>query len=268
MKGKEIIIHRIRDFDAALHSKRIMSTLTYVFLRQFCKFFRIDEKKIQSLIKNNVVYLDGYKFRARARTLDFLFISRYYEPETTRFILNLRGNTFIDIGAHIGRYGVLASKNFKKIYAFEPQPSNYQILKQNISTNKIKNVKPINLAVSSKEKTVYMSDLVMNTGAAHLSKKGKIKAKTCTLDKYLGKRVHPGSKEIDLILIDVENHELEVIKGSRRLLKQGNPILIIECLDINKIEWYLFILGYKRIKTLDFYNHVFVKSKPACSAHI
>jgi len=66
----------------------------------------------------------GYKFECRKNTTDILHIIDF-EPETTGFLLNQKGKIFIDVGAHIGRYSILLSKNFEKIIAIEADPYNY-----------------------------------------------------------------------------------------------------------------------------------------------
>lgn len=59
---------------------------------------------------------------------------------------------FIDIGANIGLYSLIASTNynFKAIYSFEPHPETYQYLVDNIKVNHASNCMPHRLAISDK----------------------------------------------------------------------------------------------------------------------
>jgi FkbM family methyltransferase len=52
------------------------------------------------------------------------------------------GDTVIDIGAHIGRFSVYAAFRSKtgRVYAFEPDPRNYERLKENIKLNSLDNI--------------------------------------------------------------------------------------------------------------------------------
>jgi FkbM family methyltransferase len=62
----------------------------------------------------------------------------------------------IDIGAHIGLFALFASQFCKqgKIFCFEPIKENYELLVENINSNKIKNIIPFNFAVSKESDSV------------------------------------------------------------------------------------------------------------------
>src|SRR5436190_4468237 len=57
---------------------------------------------------------------------------------------------FFDIGANIGYYSLLSEKINPEleIYAFEPMPSAFDFLQQNIQLNEFKNIHAIRLAIS------------------------------------------------------------------------------------------------------------------------
>jgi len=258
MNIKEIWIHRMRDFESILHSKRKTRVLTYVLLRQIFKLLRLDEKIITKLIPNNLHELYGLNFISRAKTLDFLFFSKFYEPETTRFLMNTKGGTFIDVGSHIGRFALIGSKRFKKVLAFEPHPSNFKSLQRNVEINSIKNIKLVQEAVSDKPGSLKIGEIGINTGATQISESGTIIIKANNLDNTL-KKYSVKSNEVDLIMIDAEGYELNVLMGCTRLLKMGKPTLIIECFDLPKVREFLRKYGYENVKQLDFYNQVFTK---------
>lgn len=258
MHSKEFLVHRLRDFDSLKRlDKKCLPTL-FIILRQFCKILRINEEKIKKLIKKNKSKFGGFEFFTREKTLDFIFFSKYYEPETTRYIQKQRGKIFVDIGAHIGRFAILGSKNFEKVYAFEPHPENFVQLTKNIKHNKIQKIEAENIGISNEKKVLFMDSLQMNTGAALIKNKGKYRIKTTTLDSFL-KKYEISPKKIDLILIDVENLECEVLDGAKNFLEKTKANLIIECFDLKKITKILEKFGYKKIKALDFYNHLFSK---------
>ena len=67
--------------------------------------------------------------------------------------------TVVDIGANYGSYTLIASKlvgNDGRVYAFEPEPGNYDILVKNIEMNGYTNVTPIRKAVSNKQGKVRL----------------------------------------------------------------------------------------------------------------
>lgn len=103
----------------------------------------------------------GYKFKIRknkidAFTCDEVFKSGYFKH------LNLNKNDIvIDIGANIGVFSVAASDQCKHVYAFEPNPQNYLLAKENLRLNKIENVTLFNHAVSNYNGII---DLYLNGG--------------------------------------------------------------------------------------------------------
>ena len=250
--------HRLRDFDSVFRADKKMDLLKYIIIRSWYKILGKDENDLKEMIPDSYSSLKGFRFLSRGRTLDFLFYSKYYEPETTNYLLKNSGRIFLDIGSHIGRFAVLGSKKFKKVFAFEANPKNYEILVKNLKINSIENVTPINLAISNKEKNLLMDMPDLNTGATRISEKGNIKTKSVTLDKFLKKRgISYG--EVDFLLIDVEGHEDKVFDGGNKFLKKTNAKIIVECFDIEKIEKQLGKYGYKKKKCFDFYNYLFVK---------
>ena len=189
-----------------------------------------------------------------------------YEPEVIKEIkYNLKsGSNFIDGGANIGFFSLIASKivgSTGRIIAFEPTPSTYSFLKKNIKVNNLKNITTIRKGLSSSEKK--LSFILKNNAEANsiISDENKIfknedqiiKINTVTIDKFCEEN---NLKKIDLIKLDVENHELEAIKGARKILSINQNIKIIFELNIafkkNGIEFAKEI--FAELKRLNFSN--------------
>ncbi len=69
------------------------------------------------------------------------------------------GDTFVDIGAYIGYYSIVARNivgESGKVIAFEPNPESYRMLKKNIELNKYENCIPENIAITDKEGSVRL----------------------------------------------------------------------------------------------------------------
>ena len=178
-----------------------------------------------------------------------------YEPYETQLILRQTkiGDTVVDVGANIGYYTVLlADKVGKngKVYAFEPDKTNFEILKKNIKANNLKNVVAVDAAVGNKNetKTLYKSNenlgdhklfndqfLISNVEiiqnplvgktTSSLKKGGSLKTETVKiikLDDYLA------NTKVDLIKIDTQGWETEVIDGAKELIKKNNPVMFLE----------------------------------------
>src|SRR5438874_6633633 len=70
------------------------------------------------------------------------------------------GWTVVDIGAFLGDFAVFAAQRVAggRVFAFEPVPSSYRLLRQNLELNRISNVTTYPLAVtgSSGPQTLYV----------------------------------------------------------------------------------------------------------------
>lgn len=86
-----------------------------------------------------------------------------HEPENSKFLqetIKLRDEDIaIDIGANLGWYSVLLnrkSENGSTLFAFEPDPNNFELLKFNLTKNDCSNVKAFNKAASDKNETLSL----------------------------------------------------------------------------------------------------------------
>jgi FkbM family methyltransferase len=147
------------------------------------------------------------------------------------FLLHfLRPNDlFIDVGANIGAYTILASSEIKaKTISIEPLESTYLKLLENISINKInKNVKALNIGLGSKIEELYFTKSLDTIN--HVTFKKDINTaivKIDTLDYLLKNNDCPS-----LIKIDVEGFEAEVINGAKKTL--SNKLLKAIIIELN-----------------------------------
>ncbi len=163
------------------------------------------------------------------------------EYESEKFMLSSECNKnsiIMDIGANVGYYSVLLSTKFfsSKVFAFEPFSSQYSFLEKNLKLNSLNNCFPLKLIVSDncKPKKIYYS-CDQNTGATSIHKKSKIfeTVSSISLDVFCEKEK---IDFIDLVKIDVEGHELNVLKGMAKLLKLKKvKNIFIEILEENLI---------------------------------
>src|ERR1035441_6724268 len=95
-------------------------------------------------------FIDGHKIFLSGRNApSWGFVDSVlhdqYEPETKALLGSLirPGMTVFDIGAHVGHYTLLAARIVGptgRVYAFEPEPENFALLKRNVELNGYKNV--------------------------------------------------------------------------------------------------------------------------------
>jgi FkbM family methyltransferase len=156
---------------------------------------------------------------------------------------------FIDAGAHVGYYTLLASKIAKEIISIEPNPFNYKLLKFNLRINKIKNAYALDIAASNYngETGIFIPKLKgkIATDQSKLDNNiSKIKIRVVKLDDLLLKI----GKNPDVIKIDVEGSEMQVLEGLQETLRKGVKCLMIEVhSEENKAKAISFLktLGYK-----------------------
>ena|SRR2546422_5941736 len=166
------------------------------------------------------------------------------EPETANFIkCTLKpGMVFVDVGAHIGEYTILAAELVRPagcVHAFEPNPPVFKVLMQNIQLNNCHNVAASPHALWHEEglcefeATPDPSTSALRALGAKRDSATFFKVYTQTLDRYFAvpRQAKPG-----LIKIDVEGAELNVLRGSKGLLQQPPlqaPVLIFEYGPLN-----------------------------------
>ena len=117
---------------------------------------------------------------------------------------------FIDIGAWIGPYTLLAAKLGMRVYAFEPDKTAYEVLKKNIQLNKFKHKPEIyNFGLSKKETTAYLYSNTNEFGKSEssiINYKNKLNSKKTeiNLKKFL--------EEINKIKIDNSGSKIKILK--------------------------------------------------------
>lgn len=151
------------------------------------------------------------------------------EYEDMAFLLHfLRSNDlFIDIGANVGAYTILASSEINaKTIAIEPVPSTFKNLMDNILINNIQGkVNALNIGLGSKNgKLKFTQSFDSVNHVATENETDTIEVDIDTLDTILLKEQCP-----ILLKIDVEGFETEVIKGAdTTLLNKSLKAIIIE----------------------------------------
>lgn len=158
-----------------------------------------------------------------------------YEPYETNFFRSCLkpGMTVIDIGANIGLYTIIAASKVTpsgKVIAYEPEPHNFLLLKENIKINNFKNVTAIEEGISDTTTVQSFFLTPENKGTHSLidnrETNDSITIKTTTLDESLKKQ---NISHVDLIKIDIEGIEIIALPQMKNaILANPNLILITE----------------------------------------
>ena len=134
------------------------------------------------------------------------------------------GNIFLDIGANIGYYSVVASKfvgNSGRVYSFEPSTREFRRLLKNIELNQCSNIIPLNIALSNTTDETIFLIASGHTGLNSLiiSDKSVPKTEQITQTLTLDTLLNLKNRRIGLAKIDVEGAEFKVLEGMEEILK-------------------------------------------------
>ena len=144
-----------------------------------------------------------------------------FEPVETQFLIAelAKCTGFVNIGANFGYYCCLAQKMGVKTLAFEPVPSNYQVLLRNVQANGWSSITVLPVAVGDKPGVTQIYG--EGTGAslvAHWARNPLTLAHTVPVVALDDVVVPAALGEKPLLLMDVEGYEYFVLLGGKALL--------------------------------------------------
>lgn len=156
-----------------------------------------------------------------------------FEPEETNLFLRYAANSdaVINVGANIGYYCLQAAKLGKHSVAFEPIPLNLVYLLRNVMANgweHLIEIFPLALSDKSGISTMYGegTGASVNRGWMGIGTTIQTLVPTSTLDIALSGRFR---RETLFIVIDVEGHEYNVLRGAESFLKRDpKPVWMVE----------------------------------------
>lgn len=215
-----------------------------------------------ALRKRALLGVRGRYFVVRRRRIKFLvdilnYIDRNieayggYENSLVEQLIadakSMNGDIFIDIGANIGLYSLNAALHFPEmeVHAFEPDQRNLAHLHANLFLNNLQDrVKVHPVALSDHEGEVrFHRHSADNPGRSSVSADGNLRVAVTRLDNLVAVR----DRKI-VIKIDVEGHELAVLKGMSRLLSENNCHVQVEAFDPNPVHQHFAEHGYQLIR--------------------
>lgn len=166
---------------------------------------------------------------------------------------------FVDIGANVGAYTLLASGVCRcKTIAIEPIPSTFKKLEMNIRLNGLLNEKVdiLNVGAGKEKGSIYFLDSKNGAMNRVITKNDpisipKTKVMTLPLDILLMDHMKPR-----MIKIDVEGFEYEVLKGAEKCLQNENlKAIIIELNQSGKMYGYDDEEIVDFLQRMDFYPY-------------
>jgi FkbM family methyltransferase len=151
----------------------------------------------------------------------------FHNMSLLKSCLARRPMAFVDVGANIGSYTLIASEVREAfVVSIEPHPATFAMLKRNVERNQRKNVACFNLALSDHDGSVNLTDKpgssVNQVVEASGTNKRYVPVPCRTLDHLCAELgIHP-----DIVKMDVEGYEVEVLKGFGESLRNTSLLLI------------------------------------------
>jgi FkbM family methyltransferase len=153
-----------------------------------------------------------------------------HEAGEVKFLESIakEGMHAIDIGANIGITTIAIAKRIRRrgrLYSFEPVPEYSNILKENISSNGLENVKVYELAVTDQVERAPFYQKELSSGIVFEQGAKKFEIPTTTIDRFL---TAEKIGRIDLINMDCEGSELLVLRGAEETLSKNKVKIFCE----------------------------------------
>ena len=159
----------------------------------------------------------------------------------------------IDIGANIGTFSIMATKQGAKVYSYEPMPDTYKLFTDNVLLSNV-NINTFNLGISDKNTTkkLYLN----NTGGSvfnsmYVKQKKSININCISLDDVFKMN---NITHCDVLKCDVEGGEYDIFYGaSKSTLKKIRQIRmeyhnVKTNKDVNDLITFLENAGFTVIK--------------------
>jgi FkbM family methyltransferase len=178
-----------------------------------------------------------------------------FEPDMVHLFECLLRKDFCvaDVGANIGCTSILFGELAARVISFEPSPSTFRDLQQNIRRAGLANVELCNYGLGAQRGDTKLTFSANNRAGAFIS--GDMK----TSSGHVVEAVHIetlddvidglGNARLDFIKIDAEGFEKDVIEGARDVISRDEPLIVLE---LN--HWCLN--AFRRIAVPDFLDYL------------
>lgn len=197
------------------------------------RYFRRRFYRLVSRYKSDYTEIEGRKMYLDKN--DSLKLSLYpYANEQTNFFKNniKQGDIVLDLGANIGYFTCLFAQlvgKTGKVFAFEPEPNNFKLLKKNVEVNGYKNVTIEQKAVTNKTSKIKM--FLSNSPKDHRiydpnDNRDFIEIDAIALDDYF----KDFDQEINFVKSNVQGADFGAFEGMLSLVEKckSNIVMALE----------------------------------------
>jgi len=197
---------------------------------------------LSSTVRHALYLLLKLPLKPRVRTLRFSGLNIQYK-EFTGELGNIKtvffdedealpvpaNATVLDVGANIGLFTLYlvhkyGRERFARIHLFEPNPDTYARLRHNLTANGLDDLCTAHLlALSDRAGTIYMESPRGYSVLNMISDTGTVPVECKTLDVWAREN---GAATIHLLKVDVEGHEMSLLRGAPAALSTVRTLYI------------------------------------------
>lgn len=180
------------------------------------------------------VAVDGSRMWLTPEPTSFSLLMGTYEAGLRRVFEQFikSGMTVVDVGANIGIYTLLAARKTGskgRVYAFEPEHANFELLEKNVELNEYSHVTTIPMALSDKhgQAQIYLS--ASGNGSHSMYRNDAVTDNTeniqcVSFDEFWEAEGRP---TIHFIKMDIEGAEAAVLRGMDRFLHATDALTMV-----------------------------------------
>ncbi len=177
-----------------------------------------------------VVPVRGHTMLLDSKDSLHLSIYGYHEPLLTELLEKRirKGDVVLDIGAHIGYQTLNCARavgRAGKVYAFEPAPENFSLLRKNVERNGYQNVVLERKAVSDRSSRIrlYLSEFSSGDHRTYHPPEDRqsIEVEAVRLDD------HFEDERVDFIKMDIQGAEAGAVRGASELLSKNETVDVV-----------------------------------------
>lgn len=213
---------------------------------------------------SGVVYIKNYNvyFFLRKFSDDILHVLPGMELDVHDLILGLleENDTFVDVGANVGYYSILASRivgEKGQVISIEPYPSTAEVLGLNVRINNLRNIRLVPKVAWSKKSTISMHVPTGHYGWATTYGKWR-ESESCSVEAMPLDAICEEVASVKLLKIDVEGSEYQVLRGARETLKKARYVILEVSRDTDRVMRLLGRASFK-IYRLKYPRYVYAK---------
>lgn len=207
------------------------------------QYLRMKEPVVMSWVDGFIlrIYPGNEVFRS-------LFVRGIYDPNIVVVINSLlsKGSVFIDVGANMGYFSLLASSvvgKFGHIIAIEPSSRDYARLVDNVKINNLTNIiSTYHIAISDVSGSAKLAVAceersALNTLGSEFSFKGVDKVETenvkvVSIDELVS---DINLTRVDVLKLDIEGSELKALQGARNVIEKFRPAIMLG-VNVNSLK--------------------------------